>query len=99
MNKVSTFVMGAAIGCAAGALAALALSPQSGKQNIEFVTERAGAVFESAQSKAGAIVGGAGQAASNEMDDDLREKIEAARERIAAQIAQEAEEEAAVAGA
>ena len=49
MNKVSTFIMGASIGCAFGALAALALAPQSGAETRGLVAERAGSFAEDAQ--------------------------------------------------
>lgn len=49
MSKVSTFIMGASIGCAFGAFAALALAPQSGAETRGLVVERAGNFAEDAQ--------------------------------------------------
>ena len=130
MNKVSTFAVGAAFGCAFGALAALALAPQSGTQTREMAAERVGAFAEDAQdfnaglmtyvkSAAGDAddlrVGAAsaakqavrkamnrGAAAGQETSqeavqpaaDELRAKIEEARERIAALAAEDVEQAA-----
>ena len=49
MNKVTSFIVGASIGCAFGALAALALAPQSGAETRVLVAERAGNFAEDAQ--------------------------------------------------
>ena len=49
MNKVSTFIMGASIGCAFGVLAALALAPRSGVETRELVAQGAGVFAEEAQ--------------------------------------------------
>lgn len=49
MNKVSTFIMGASIGCAFGALAALAFAPRTGSETRGLVVERAGSFAEDAQ--------------------------------------------------
>ena len=49
MNKISTFVMGASIGCAFGALAALALAPRSGAEMRGLVVQGAGELAEDAQ--------------------------------------------------
>ena len=49
MNKVCTFIMGASIGCAFGALAALALAPRSGAETRGLVAQSAGAFAEDAQ--------------------------------------------------
>ena len=71
MNKVSTFIMGASIGCAFGALAALALAPQSGAETRGLVAERAGSFAEDAQDF-GAGLGYYAQGAAN----DVRKKGE-----------------------
>lgn len=49
MVRLNAFVLGAAIGCVAGVLAALALAPQSGRQTREFVVDRVGGVVEDAR--------------------------------------------------
>ena len=72
MNKISTFIMGASIGCAFGALAALALAPQSGAETRGLVAERAGSFAEDAQDF-GAGVGYYAQGAAK----DVRKKGEA----------------------
>ena len=49
MNKVSTFIMGASLGCAFGALAALALAPRSGAETRGLVAQSAGTFADDAQ--------------------------------------------------
>lgn len=89
MNKVSTFVMGAAIGCAVGSLAALALAPKSGAETLGSVAERAGSLGSGIVNFAQEKIKGTSGSASDPSADELREKIEAARQRIAAQVAQQ----------
>ena len=72
MNKVSTFIMGASIGCAFGVLAALALAPRSGAETRGLVAQGAGAFAEDAQDF-GAGLGYYAQGAVR----DVREKGEA----------------------
>ena len=49
MSKITTFVVGASIGCAFGVLAALVLAPQSGAETRGMVAQGAGAFAEDAQ--------------------------------------------------
>ena len=49
MDKISSFIMGASIGCAFGTLAALALAPRSGAETRELVAQGAGEFAEDAQ--------------------------------------------------
>ena len=49
VNEASTFIMGASIGCAIGALAALALAPRSGAETRGLVAQGAGEFAEDAQ--------------------------------------------------
>ena len=73
MNKLTSFIMGASIGCAFGAIAALALAPRSGVETRCLVVERAGAFAEDAQDF-GTGLGYYAQGASK----DARKKCEAA---------------------
>ena len=73
MNKISTFIMGASIGCAFGALAALALAPRSGAETRGLVAQGAGEFAENAQDF-GAGLGYYAQGVAR----DVREKGEAA---------------------
>ena len=119
MGRITSFIMGAAI----GATAALLFAPQAGEQTRAFVAEKASAVADEAkdfsgnfpasaqgaikniQEKGSAVVKdatgkvssqGAGQASAADAD-ELREKIEAARQRIAAQVMENAEQSKAAA--
>lgn len=102
MNKVSTFVMGASIGCAFGALAALALAPRTGAETRDLVVGQASVIADDAQDF-GAGLGYYAQNAAKgarkkgeqvfkrnsmpaeeETPEELQEKIEAVRERLAA---------------
>ena len=49
MGRITAFAFGTAIGCAFGALAALALAPRSGAQTRELMAQRAGDAFEDAR--------------------------------------------------
>lgn len=49
MNKVSSFIVGASVGCAFGVLAALALAPRSGTETRGMVIQGAGGFVEDAQ--------------------------------------------------
>ena len=102
MGKVTTFIMGASIGCAVGALAALALAPKSGAETRVLVAERAGTFAEDAQDfgaglgyyAQGAVrdarkmgenaVKGIGKPEEEETVDELKAKIAAVREKLAA---------------
>ena len=46
MNKLTAFAFGAAIGCAAGTLAAIALTPRNGDEMRKLATEKAGELSE-----------------------------------------------------
>ena len=102
MNKVSTFIMGASIGCLIGALAALALAPQSGAETRGLVAQGASAFAEDAQDfgaglgyyakgaardvreRGEAAIKGVGKPAQDEAADELKAKIAAVREKLAA---------------
>ena len=73
MNKVTTFILGASIGCAFGALAALALAPRSGAEMRGLVAQGAGSFAEDAQDF-GAGLGYYAKGAAR----DVRKKGEAA---------------------
>ena len=73
MSKISTFIMGASIGCALGAIAALALTPRSGAETRGLVAQGAGEFAENAQDF-GAGLGYYAQGAVR----DVRKKSEAA---------------------
>ncbi len=130
MNKASTFAVGAAFGCAFGALAALALAPQSGAQTREMAAERVGTLAEDAYdfnvglasyaknatsdahdfhvgavayakqavrkatNKRAEVGQGAAEGQTQLSADELRAKIDEARERIAAQVVESAQETA-----
>ena len=83
MGRISSFVTGAAL----GVIAALLLAPQTGEQTRALVAEKANAVTGEAKDFGAAPAAPAASVA----DDELREKIEAARQRIAAQVAANAE--------
>lgn len=107
MGKLSSFMTGAAIGVAAALLLAPRTGEQTRAlvaEKANAVTGEAkdfGAGFpasaqdaiKSAQEKAASLTKGAAPAApaATVADDELREKIEAARKRIAAQVAANAE--------
>ncbi|MBO4352194.1 MAG: YtxH domain-containing protein [Eggerthellaceae bacterium] len=107
MGKLSSFMTGAAIGIAAALLLAPRTGEQTRAlvaEKANAVTGEAkdfGAGFpasaqdaiKSAQEKAASLTKGAAPAApaATVADDELREKIEAARKRIAAQVAANAE--------
>lgn len=89
MNKPLVFLTGAAI----GAVGALMLSPNSGERNreiladkVDYYTAQGEQVFQqTADSVIGKVRGAAEPA--NVSSDDIREKINEARDRIAEQIA------------
>lgn len=101
MSKVVPFLLGGVV----GAGIALAFAPQTGEQTRALVTEKANAFAGEAKDFASGMPGSAqdlvksareqGAAMVNkgvETDsDELREKIEAARQRIAAQVMENAE--------
>ena len=107
MGRISSFVTGAALGVIAALLLAPQTGEQTRAlvaEKANAVTGEAkdfGAGFpasaqdaiKSAQEKAASFTKGAAPAApaANVADDELREKIEAARQRIAAQVAANAE--------
>lgn len=89
MNKPLVFLTGAAI----GAVGALMLSPNSGERNreiladkVDYYTAQGEQVF---QQTADSVIGKVRGAAEpvNVSSDDIREKINEARDRIAEQIA------------
>lgn len=88
MNKPFIFVFGAA----AGAAAALMLSPNSGERNREIVADKVDyysahgeQIFQQAADTVRSKVGGADESVPPEAD-DIRQKINEARDRIAEQI-------------
>ena len=123
MGRISSFITGAAIGCAA----ALLFAPRTGEESRAFIAEKANAVAGEAKDFASGLPGsaqsaissltksatsfvkgapvkapsapkgqsGASKAAPTDSD-ELREKIEAARKRIAAQVMENAEQSKAV---
>ena len=107
MGRISSFVTGAALGVIAALLLAPQTGEQTRAlvaEKANAVTGEAkdfGAGFpasaqdaiKSAQEKAASLTKGAASAApaASVADDELREKIEAARQRIAAQVAANAE--------
>ena len=107
MGRISSFITGAAVGVIAALLLAPQTGEQTRAlvaEKANAVTGEAkdfGAGFpasaqdaiKSAQEKAASFTKGAAPAApaANVADDELREKIEAARQRIAAQVAANAE--------
>jgi len=107
MGRISSFVTGAALGVIAALLLAPQTGEQARAlvaEKANAVTGEAkdfGAGFpasaqdaiKSAQEKAASLTKGAAPAApaASAADDELREKIEAARKRIAAQVAANAE--------
>lgn len=107
MGRISSFVTGAALGVIAALLLAPQTGEQTRAlvaEKANAVTDEAkdfGAGFpasaqdaiKSAQEKAASFTKGAAPAApaASVADDELREKIEAARQRIAAQVAANAE--------
>ncbi len=89
MNKPFVFIFGAA----AGAVAALMLSPNSGERNREIVADKVDyysahgeQIFQQAADSVRGKVGGTSEDASAAAADDIREKINEARDRIAEQI-------------
>ena len=79
MKKLRTLAIVAVLGCAAGAAAALVLTSRNKGQSV----------MQTAQEAVNSLTGNAKSApAGGEMDPELRQKIEQARERIAAQVAQ-----------
>jgi len=107
MGRISSFITGAAVGVIAALLLAPQTGEQARAlvaEKANAVTGEAkdfGAGFpasaqdaiKSAQEKAASLTKGAAPAApaASAADDELREKIEAARKRIAAQVAANAE--------
>ena len=99
MGRILTLIVGAAI----GAGAALLYSPNTGTRNRELVAEKLGGTFDQVQQlikdpdaaeKGQEFIQEAAESAKpivSDKNDELREKIEAARKRIAEQIAKNAE--------
>ena len=90
MNKPLVFTLGAAV----GAVAALLLSPNSGERNREIVADKVDyytahgeQVFQQTADTVRNKVRGVADVATNADADDIREKINEARDRIAEQIA------------
>lgn len=88
MSKAVSFIAGAAV----GAVAALMMSPNSGEENRRIVTEKAAyytshgdELFQQAADAVRDKVKGAPEAGAATAD-DIREKINAARDRIAEQV-------------
>lgn len=89
MNKPLVFTLGAAV----GAVAALLLSPNSGERNREIVADKVDyytahgeQVFQQTADAVRNKVRGVADVATNADADDIREKINEARDRIAEQI-------------
>ena len=89
MNKPLVFTLGAAV----GAVAALLLSPNSGERNREIVADKVDyytahgeQVFQQTADTVRNKVRGVADVATNADADDIREKINEARDRIAEQI-------------
>lgn len=81
MKKLRTFALVAAFGCAAGAIAALVVTSRNKGQTV----------LQTAQDAVGNLTGAAKSAQpADEMNPELRQKIEEARARIAAQVAKNA---------
>lgn len=100
MGKGTSFVIGAAV----GAIAALLLTPNSGERNRELVAEKVdyysahgGEVFQNAAGTVRDKVRGAGDGAT-ESADDIKRKINEARDRIAEQVTRNREAEEAESG-
>lgn len=121
MGRFATFLLGGAVGVAAGLL----LSPRSGAENRALISDKVGdkvVIPESVQEKAGQIASAAASTSTKVINtvvdngsdaiknvkaraikanptasaftdngDELRQKIDAARERIATQVAKNAE--------
>ena len=93
MGKGSSFVIGSAVGATVGVLAALMLSPNSGEKNRELVAEKAGYyseqgadIFRNAASNIREKINPAEETGTPTAD-DIRAKINEARDRIAEQVA------------
>ena len=89
MNKPLVFTLGAAV----GAVAALLLSPNSGERNreivadnVDYYTAHGEQVFQQTADTVRNKVRGVADVATNADADDIREKINEARDRIAEQI-------------
>ena len=89
MNKPLVFTLGAAV----GAVAALLLSPNSGERNREIVADKVDyytahgeQVFQQTADTVRNKVRGVADVATNADADDIREKINEARDRLAEQI-------------
>lgn len=89
MNKPLVFTLGAAV----GVVAALLLSPNSGERNREIVADKVDyytahgeQVFQQTADTVRNKVRGVADVATNADADDIREKINEARDRIAEQI-------------
>lgn len=89
MNKPLVFTLGAAV----GAVAALLLSPNSGERNREIVADKVDyytahgeQVFQQTADTVRNKIRGVADVATNADADDIREKINEARDRIAEQI-------------
>lgn len=89
MNKPLIFTFGAAV----GAVAALLLSPNSGERNreivadkVDYYTSHGEQVLQQTADTVRSKVRGVADTAGNADADDIREKINEARDRIAEQI-------------
>ena len=89
MNKPLVFTFGAAV----GAVAALLLSPNSGERNreivadkVDYYTSHGEQVLQQTADTVRSKVRGVADTAGNADADDIREKINEARDRIAEQI-------------
>lgn len=112
MGKIKSFLTGAAVGVGAALLLAPQTGEQTRTIIIEKANAVAGEakdfssnlpgaaqdLVKNAQEKARGIAGGEQAAPAPAADDDLREKIEAARQRIAAQVKANAEQSQAAMG-
>ena len=110
MGKISSFFTGAAIGIAAALLFAPRTGEETralvtekanavvgeAKDFADGIPGSAQDAFKAVQNKGQEIASNVQAPAAAQPDDELREKIEAARKRIAAQVAENAEESKSV---
>lgn len=101
MNKGTTFLIGLLGGACVGALAAVALTPRTGAETRFAWARKAGSIAGEAEAFAGDVpanvkkavqgVRSKGGSQADTTSDELRAKIEEARQRIAAEAAKKAE--------